>query len=138
MSHLPPAIANNCIEFQPRGHWCRWRFVDFSREQIKHLKGLLAAHTGLIPSWCHCLTLQNAVRYGDNAQRATVSADQEYRIAAITVFQQFLDDPLDQQRDSIAHELCHLVLWPISEPGKDLIKQFVSEDMQSLALDAHR
>ena len=67
----------------------------------------------VVPSWCHVLRVVWDSGLGEHP--AEVAAQAEYRYAEVTFGPTWLNEDAGSREDQVVHELCHLLVVPISD-----------------------
>lgn len=105
-----------------RRHRCAIEFVGFPGE----LQAVAAAEferlSALIPDWCRRLRVNYEAEPRDPGTVAQTGASLEYRQGTITLFPCYFSPDRDALRASdLRHELVHLLMWPHSSAGDELV-----------------
>jgi hypothetical protein len=71
----------------------------------------------LVPTWCHRVAFKAAPE-GDHL--ADCWASYRARCAEVTLYPAFFAADDKTQRDTIAHEFVHILIWPLSQYAENL------------------
>lgn len=111
-------------------------FAPKMPQEYVNAVGSLIEHFGwMAPSWCHTLTLDYASDDKDDGRtKAECEAEPHYRQARITVYPRFLELDQAERANTIVHELCHLVIAPLSHAIADILGAAqLSDDARAIA-----
>lgn len=87
----------------------RWGYMP--NEVAQALQPLIRQYLWLVPGWCQTLTVRYTVLPGDKNphSEAAVWVSDQYRRVEICFYATWLDDNPSRRRETVIHELLHVV-----------------------------
>ena len=92
---------------------------DVPEEVSELVLPIVTFHADLIPSWCDKIAIEWGV--GQDGSISTIDINENYRWAVITLTGQWLGQDQRKREESIIHELCHLIVVPLSYAARELV-----------------
>lgn len=95
------------------------------KDQIEEAMRLMS---GIIPSWCSSIHVRNwdhdhPESNGGTTVFASCSPQYEYRKATINLLADFWNEPPENRWNALIHEVCHIVLAPITTTTDILVPE---------------
>jgi hypothetical protein len=87
------------------------------------LQPLVEKWSWIVPSICHELRVQFSSDADDEEAIMAVSLSPEYRAADLLVFPRWLTEKKSERERCVVHELCHIVVAPLTEFTYDVINR---------------